>query len=392
MLNFKLITIVVFIAAALALSIPGYALRDDDGWDGKGEVVTLPAGEVVDRDYFAAGEIVEISGTVNGDAYVAGRQVLVDGRINGDLIAAGGEVRVSGSVSQDARILGGQITVNGEIGRNLTFGGGDIDLGGSASVQGGIVGAGGRINLAGPVGGNAKIASGNLTVSDEINGDLEAAVGELRLTSRAVVKGDLTYWSDREANIDEGAVIAGEVSHKKAYGEVGPSREKVFGIITGFAFLVKIISFISTLIVGLLLIHLFPNFNSAAVSTLGSRPWASLGLGLFFLIVVPVVLIVLLATVVGIHLALIGLALYLVSLYLSRIFVMLWAGTAFLRWLGREARRGWAFVTGLVIYFILTFIPLFGGLLAFLVLLFGLGAAVLAERDLYQAAREKAIL
>jgi hypothetical protein len=392
MTELRMMAFGILCVASLLLAGTAHASRDENGRDVEKEVVTLPAGEVINRDYFAVGEVVEISGIVNGDAYVAGGRVLVDGRINGDLIAAGGKVMISGDISQDARIAGGSIKINGKIGRNLTVGGGNIDLADSASVYGGMAGFGGSISLAGPVGNNVKIAAGNLTVSDEIKGDLEAAVGELRLTSRAAVKGDLAYWSDREASIDERAEIGGEIRHEKTFKELKPSKEKIFGVITGFALLLKIISFVSTLAVGLLLIRLFPNFNTAAVSQLRGRPWASLGIGLVFLVVVPVIVLLLLATLAGIHLALVVLALYLVSLYLSRIFVILWVGTALFRSLGKEMPSGWSFLTGLIIYFALTFIPVLGVVLAVLVLLFGLGAAVLTERDIYLAAREKAII
>jgi hypothetical protein len=46
--------------------------------------VSLPAGQVIDHDYFAAGPLVQISGTINGDLYAAGGQVLIDGRVDGD--------------------------------------------------------------------------------------------------------------------------------------------------------------------------------------------------------------------------------------------------------------------------------------------------------------------
>jgi hypothetical protein len=48
----------------------------------------LPASQVAAADYFAFGELVEISGTVNGDLYALGGAVFIDGRINGDVIAA----------------------------------------------------------------------------------------------------------------------------------------------------------------------------------------------------------------------------------------------------------------------------------------------------------------
>src|SRR3989344_6092573 len=92
------------------------------------KITVLAPDEVVNKDYFAAGEIVEISGTVNGDVYAAGGQVYVDGVVNGDLLVAGGTVTISGEVTQNVRAAGGQITVTGNIGRNTTIAGGNIEL------------------------------------------------------------------------------------------------------------------------------------------------------------------------------------------------------------------------------------------------------------------------
>lgn len=168
---------------------PVAAQPDNSLEPGEHEVTILPAGRVINKDYFAYGERVEISGTVNGDVYAAGGQVLVDGVVNGDLLAAGGTVIISGKISQDARIAGGQVTINGEIARNLTVAGGNINLTNTAVVHGGVVAAGGTVVLAVPVGRDARVAAGNLTVSDTINGDLHAAAGKIRLTSKAAVGG-----------------------------------------------------------------------------------------------------------------------------------------------------------------------------------------------------------
>jgi len=46
----------------------------------------------------------------------------------------------------------------------------------------------------------------------------------------------------------------------------------------------------------------------------------------------------------------------------------------------------WTFILGLVVYTVVTFIPIVGGLTRFFTLLFGLGALVIASRESYQKA------
>lgn len=386
--------IIIVLSALILLFIAPIAIvQGEDKKDSeKTKITTVPAGEVIDNDYFGFGDVVEISGTVNGDVYAFGGQVLVDGKVNGDLITGAGTLSISGDVTQDVRAGGGQITISGNIGRNVTVGGGNIEFTKDAKVAGSVLAGGGNISLAAPVGGNVKIGAGNLTISNKINGDVEAGVGQIRVTSKAQVAGDLTYWSDQTASIDENAKIAGEVTKKKPPAAASPSPEKIFGVFTGFNLFLKIISLLSTLIVGLLLIKLFPRFSQGTISTLQKRPWASLGIGLAALVLTPIIFVILLVTILGIPLALILLALYLIALYLVRIFVMFWAGRFIADKTGVKMGDAWALVLGLVVYSIVTLVPIIGGLVTLFVILFGLGAVFLTKKEAYSAARKKEII
>ena len=374
------------VVAATLLVNPAAAQEERSVDDADREVVTLPAGTVTNRDYFAYGERVEISGTVNGDVYAAGGQILVDGTINGDLLAAGGAVTISGTVSQDARIAGGQIAINGSIGRSLTVAGGNVDLNDSGAIGRGLVAAGGRVRLAAPIEKDAKIAAGSVTVSSRVKGDLHAATGDLRLTSKAAIAGNLTYWSQADASIDPGARVEGGVVRKAVPEHLGPRPGAFLAAVARLFLLAKLVSFVSTLALGLLFLYLLPRYTGSAVSTLRTRPWASLGIGFVAFVVTPVAAVILLITVLGAPLGLMAAALFLLAIYVARVFVMIWAGAALFARMGKPIREVWALVIGLVIYSILTLIPFIGGFVTLLVILFGLGASLLADRTLYRTA------
>lgn len=356
------------------------------------KISTLPAGEVVNKDYFATGDVVEVSGTVNGDVYAFGGQVLVDGKVNGDLITAGGTVTISGDISQDLRAGGGQITISGQIGRNVTIGGGSVEFTDDADVRGSVLAGAGNITLAAPVGSNIKIGAGNLTISNKVNGDVEAGVGSLRLTSKAQIKGDITYWSDRNASIDENAFVSGKVVKKAAPVAPKPPIREIFGGFAAFNIFTALVGFVSTFILGLILIKITPNFTKTATSTLGTKIWASLGIGLLALILTPIVFIILLVTVVGFPLGLMLIPVYLISIYVARIFVIYWVGNMIFDRTGRKLHEVWALVLGLVIYYILTLVPVVGSIVTFLTIVFGIGAALIAKREMYLAARSKNII
>lgn len=384
--------ILLIILTPLTLAQESFTFSDeDDDQEGK-RVVILAPDQVINKDYFAAGDIVEISGTVNGDVYIAGGQVIVDGVINGDLLAAGGTINISGKISDDARIAGGQVNVSGEIGRNLTIGAGNIDITKDAILSGSFVGGAGSINIAAPVTKDLKIGSGNLIIGNKIGGDVEVGVGELSLTSKAQIEGDLTYWSDKSASIAKDATIAGQLKHNLTPGVEKPKPESFLKALVSLFALFKFISIISTLIIGLLILRLLPVFTGTVSEIVSKKTWAAFGIGLLILILVPIVFLVLLITIIGIPIAIILLLIYIMYLYVARIFVIFWLGKYLVTKLNWKANSYWMFILGLIIYYIITFIPILGELIALIILSFGVGSLILGKIATYKQIRKKNLI
>jgi cytoskeletal protein CcmA (bactofilin family) len=349
--------------------------------------VTVPASQVVNGDYFAFGRTVEISGTINGDLYASGGQVVIDGTVNGDVLVAGGRVSLSGTVSQDVRAAGGQVTISGAVGRNLTVAGGQVELAPSAVVRGGLVAAGGNVDLSAPVTGAVKVAAGTLTVANRVGGNVDAAVGTLRIASRADIQGDVNYWSRREASVSEGARISGKIVRN-----VPSKRPRLFPAVF-FAWVVFVsVNFLSTLILGLLSLRFLPRFHQSVVTTLSERPWSSLGIGFFAAVVLPVVCSLLFATVVAIPIALILLTAFFIVLYWARIYAIGRIGEFILARLRPASSRASAFLLGLFVYYLLAIIPFIGWLVVPLVMLFGLGAELIARKQFYITARTQGLI
>jgi cytoskeletal protein CcmA (bactofilin family) len=374
-----ILAIIFFLSTATA--------QERAGRSGSGRRVTVPASEVVNGDYFAFGRTVEISGTINGDLYASGGQIVIDGTVNGDLLVAGGRVSLSGTVSQDVRAAGGQVTISGTIGRNLTVAGGQVELAPSTVLRGGLVAAGGNIDLSAPVTGSVKAAAGTLTVANRVGGNVDAAVGTLRIASKADIQGDVNYWSRREVVVSEGARIRGKIVRN-----VPPKRPRIFPA-AFFAWLGFVsINFISTLILGLLSVRFLPRFHQSVVTTLSERPWLSLGIGFVAAVVLPVVCSLLFATVIAISLALILLTAFFIMLYWARIYAIGRIGEFILARLRPASGRASAFVLGLFVYYLLAIIPFIGWLVVPLVMLFGLGAELIARKQFYTTARTQGLI
>ena len=363
-----LLTIVILVFAFPTTTLANEANRTPN-------TVTLSADDEVNEDYFAAGDVVEIFGTVNGDAYVAGGQVIVDGTINGDLLVAGGTVNISGTVTQDVRAVGGEIDITGEVGRNVSFGAGDVTIGGAAYIAGSIAGAAGNVLISSPVDGDIRVASGNLTISEAVGGDIKAGTDQLRITSQARVEGDVTYWSPLDASIEYTASISGTVTKRQGIQNYDRQMNQKRAFDSGY----WIYWILTSLVVGLILTHLLPKAMTTSSEILAKRPWKSLLIGFGVLILMPLASVLVMVTVVGIPVGIISLLTYGIALYLAKFVSMVCAGN----WVLQKTNKGKSslkmmFAVGLLIFAVLKLVPILSFIAGLSFLLFGLGAMALS--------------
>lgn len=347
-----------------------------------GKQVVVEADQKINRDFFAVGNEVIILGEINGDCYLAGANVQVEGKINGDLIIAGGKVDIFGEVSQDIKVFGGDINLSGTVGKNVAVAGGAIDINESAKIGGGLYAKGGTFLIAAPIIGDIELTAGKLTLSSPVSGNVEALAGSIRLTSDAKIEGNLSYWSDRDISISKDAVIQGEVLRMLQKGSVKNSTSKALAAAQVIYWLGKYISFISLLILGILFYYFLPRYMEETSSILQKTPWLAFVTGVLALLLPPVLIIILVISIVGIHISLITLTLYFLCFYIAKIFSINFIGRTLQRFLGWRLSDGVVFFIGLFAYTILVSIPVLGHVFTFLAFLFGFGSLVLAKREM----------
>ena len=379
--------LIIFVTFILLLLIPTPSVLAQQNETRK--IVKVSSDEIVEKDFFlATGEIVEISGKVMGDVIVAGGQVLVNGVIDGDLLAVGGAITISGEVAQNVRIAGGQVTISGDIGRNLTVFAGDVEINDTAKIGGGALVTGGNLLLDGEVGGDLLVGSGNLTIASKVGGDVEVATGTLNLTSEAQVGGNLMYFSEEEALIDEAASVSGKITKKQPPEYIRtqelPAVSNFFTEIAKRRFETQLISFTMALVFGLVLLRLYPKYVNFVGETISNKLWQSLGVGLLALIGLPIVIVILLSTVVGMPFAMFALFIYLTGLYLAKIFVAVCIGNFLYKKINKKKTQYMPFVLGLIVYYALRVPPYIGGLTGFVVLLLGLGAKAISYKEVHK--------
>jgi len=340
--------------------------------------VILPANEVHEGWYFGAGDQVIIEGTVNGDAYVAGGVVEISGTINGDLLVVGGQVTVSGKVTDDVRAGGGSVRFDGKVGKSITAAGGTITVGKSAEIGGYALLAGGAIQLGGKIMRSARVAAGEFSISGSVDKNVEFMGGELYVLEGAKIGGDLNALV-RDTTCVE--IASGTVLGRT---ELGMTERKP----TRGTFWFKAFLFFSLLATGLVAILVFPKqFNGVGRNILDA-PGKSILWGIVIVVAAPVMIVLLCITVVGIPLAGWASAVLLWFSYLSQLTLGIAVGQRFfgLKVEGRWSMF-WKFAVGLMIVYVLMFVPYLWQLLMVISLLFGIGAIAMVVRDQVQKVR-----
>ncbi len=356
-----------------------FLFAEEDKISKEQSVIVLPSGEVHNGNYFAMGSSVEISGTVNGDVYILAEQVVIDGVVNGDVLCCGGSIDISGKVSSNCRLVGGQILLSGPIGNNVTAVAGNLQLLSSASVGGSLVATAGNVDLSADIGTDATIVASNLRLSSSIKDNLQCYVGQMRITSRSVIGGDVDYRSSAEAWIEAGATIRGKVTHHPTFVHGLVKGTWIHGLLVGSKVLALLMNFIYTFVIGLILIKMFPKNLEAALHAIQSNPLKALCYGIMILILLPLAALILLMTVLGVPFALTLIAANIIGFYTAKVYSIFWASNWLFGKIRFKPNRLPGFTCGLILYFCLTSIPIFGTVVALAAMLFGLGGGILAQ-------------
>ncbi len=333
------------------------------------------------NDLFAAGPEVQLNEEIYGDAIAAGGAVTLDATVRGDAMIAAGKIRVRGTIDEDLYVAGGDVELAGHVAGSLRLAGGEVDIDRAAVIDGGVSLAGGSVKVDGRLGQYLQVAAGSVEIDGQIAGDVEVAGGELNVGPQAVIDGALTFRGPKPPKVASGAQIRGGVKHIEEKRDT-PALRHLLGT---FA----ILWLIGWIIVGCILMAVWPGFARSVTDTASRRFGISLLTGFLVLFAAPVVILMLCVSLLGIPLGLLVLCLYLVILPLG----YLASAAAIGDWLLPRVRKGaiatrhrvFMLLGVLIALFIVTQVPFIGGLIGLLVILTGMGSLLLAAAALYGA-------
>jgi hypothetical protein len=283
-----------------------------------------------------AGRRVRVAPSAQGNVYAAGETVRLEpaARIAGDLAVACSDCQLSGEVARDLLAAGESLVLEGRAGRDVSLHGSRVSFRATASYPGAI--------------------------------DLQLPEGE-------------------EPVIAEGATL-GAIARSVVADEHGPAAP-LRRFTQAQRLKSHVVTVFAAFLVGLVLYALTPGLFDTRVESLG-RFFGAVGVGFAALITLPVALVLLAISVLGIPLALLGL-LFLVTLaFVGPIVVAAGVGRIATRSQGASFREfAVALGVGMLLLGVLTGIPGIGAVALWILVLEGVGLLTLDAFDWWRARR-----
>ncbi|HEX9608228.1 MAG TPA: hypothetical protein VF962_13440 [Gemmatimonadaceae bacterium] len=331
-----------------------------------------PQNEVTRRgeDVIASGSTPTVMDSVPGDAIIAGGDASFGGATGGDYLGAGGHQAITGRIHGSVRAVGGEIHVAAAIDRNATIAGGSVELDSAAIIARNAYIVGGTIQVKGTVQEGLMAYGGAITLDGVVGRDVEVAGGALRVGPHARIAGNLRYRVPAgKAQIDPAARITGTVTALP---------------VSNRGVLWHLLWILGFLLVGAVVVALFPRFMVEAAEILPEHPGRSALVGLGWGILVPIAIVVAAITVVGLPLAFLTAAVYVVVVCVASVPFAVWLGRLLLGARARGGREGTLvnFLVGGFLLLVVGIIPWVGGWVSLIAGVLGLGTILLEVQAL----------
>ena len=313
----------------------------------------------------AGGTVVVGPEETVGDLEVISGDVTILGTVDGDLSGVAGSVTIVGEVTGSVEVAAGSVRVEGRVSGDLDAGTGSLTI-----AEGGVVG------------GDLEAGTGSATIAGTVEGNARIGADLLVLEPTAHLRGDLEY--DGELRGQDAATIDGTVTRNPdlsvgGFFDAGPLPRVGAAVLGVYFFLVN-------LVMGALLLLVFPRFADRLTASTLERPGRTALGGIAAFIGTPILLVLVALTIVGIPFMLLGIPAYLLALWVGFIYGRLVVGVWLLSFVDAGGR--WAgFLVGMVVLAIVSRVPVLGGILDLFVLVLGLGALAMALRRAYRRRR-----
>ena len=322
---------------------------------------------------------IRIVEPIGRDLIAAGGNIEINKPVAQDLIALGGTIIINAPIDGDVRVFGGNVVLNNIVSGNVAIFSGNTNLSADSEIGGSVFLFSGKANLDGLIGGHLKSRTGELYLSGKVLGDADITIPEsesFSLGHSGAIGGNLNYKS--------GEIVSDKIQEKVG-GEVNFSKLEQSKKFDHFWFFLKIVSLFGMLVLGLVLVSLFPRALRQVVTQTIKSPANDWLWGFVILVAAPILVVLLVLTIIGFPLALVLAGLYVIALYLAKIMVGIIVGTYIVGAIkGKDKIVNTSLVlimvVGIVAFWLIASIPVLGKIISLLAVVWGLGVIARLEK------------
>ncbi|MDD3474617.1 MAG: polymer-forming cytoskeletal protein [Candidatus Dojkabacteria bacterium] len=341
---------------------------------------TLSSSEIIEENLYVGGAIIEIDGVVDGDLFVAAETITISGTITGDLYAAGNSLEVTdtANIYGSAYLAGQSINVKGDVLKNLVVAGAISNVSGSVGKDLTVFGA--TSTVSGPVTEDVRVFANKSTISDYVKGEV-LVYAESSTVDKELVTGEIYEHTDlnTEVDIDTTKIQNLNLNMNSALWSIN-----IFSLVIGF---------VAMYIVGIVIIYLAPvktlEIEKKVISSNQDFLFSFL-VGLGIIVFIPLPLIMLSLTVVGIPLTLLITAMLIFASTFGTIWVESAVGHKILsKSKNTDEKRLLSLLIGRGITTVVKLIPIVRGVYMMILSMTALGAIVRMKYDAFKTIKGK---
>jgi hypothetical protein len=258
--------------------------------------ISISENYISDDNLYMAGLKTWFNATHDRDVVSVAFDQIIQGTIFGDVTLLGNTIALRGEMFDDTRIVGNEIYVTGVTNKDLVIVANHVIIENGAIVNGDTLILANNVEVRGQFLGETQVTANKISVSGSLVGPTTLTSQKLTFNSGAKVISDLAYFSPQRAVIESNVEIQKPLNFNQI--ESIKQNDVVKKLFFGFVSFWSIIKLIATLFVIFILTHLFRIFSQRVVDIMGQKKWLTVLTGLLSFVLIPLVTIILFASLV----------------------------------------------------------------------------------------------
>jgi len=360
--SLKVYTLLIFVLTALQTQAIRFAQTN--------LFFVAEADSIIEENWISA-QTIEINGAVSNDLFASATDINLNGTFHEDVWLTGDEIITAGVFENSARFLSRIAQIRGTHYGSVIAAGTTVKIDRTAILYDDLLCLGEHVIIEGSVRGHVKILAQRVTLGGQFNDNLSVTAQEIIVLPGTILNGNLSYSAPDQLVLPSSVLLNGELERKI---QPVPTR-RLFKEYPAVHFVFAL----AALGAGLVFSSLFPRYTDTTLHLLRESRGVCLLAGFAGLVVLPMAAFFIFWTIIGIPLSILVLLFYLILLYLSKITVALWIGSAILRRNSLNRRMtALPMALGLIVIYTATGITAVGMAANIIVTIFGLGALLIA--------------